>query len=271
MSKNIYRVNKKSDLDEIMKNNMYKPICICFLSKSHNNNMWNDLLSTLLTISKINTYLMNIIIDFDNFTDDFNGQTGYFDSIKNNTPYFMAFFKGKVIVSTDNSNNFIPIVINHIEQIHKSYLNKLIDVFENQNQNQEQPHMTNPNDSNLDNKNNTQNKNSGKNTHERNNERDNERNNESNNERDNESNNESNDASNNESDNESNKESDNHNKKVSTKIIKRKKNKKRKTKENIDENNNMSTNSNDTMEIEKKKERLKKLKKLKELQNLLNQ
>ena len=61
MSKNIYRVNKKSDLDEIMKNNMYKPICICFLSKTLNKNIYNDLSSTLLTISKINTYLINII------------------------------------------------------------------------------------------------------------------------------------------------------------------------------------------------------------------
>ena len=36
MSKNIYRVNKKSDLDEIMRNNYYKPICIVFVSKLSN-------------------------------------------------------------------------------------------------------------------------------------------------------------------------------------------------------------------------------------------
>jgi len=135
MSKNIYRVNKKTDLDEIMKNNMYKPICICFLSKSLNNTIYEDLTSTLLTISKLNTYMMNIIIDFDNFTDDFNGSNGYFDSIKNNTPYFMAFFKGKIIAITDNSENFIPIVINHLEKIHETYIGKLSMIFDNPNPN----------------------------------------------------------------------------------------------------------------------------------------
>ena len=93
MSKNIYRVNKKSDLDEIMKNNFYKPICIVFISKSQNN-MYNDLSSTLLTLSKVNSYIMTVIIDFDNFIDNI----GYFSSIKNNIPYFMAFFKVKVIL-----------------------------------------------------------------------------------------------------------------------------------------------------------------------------
>lgn len=140
MSKNIYRVNKKSDLDDIMKNNLYKPICICFLKKSKDLDLWNNLSSTLLTISKINTYSMNILIDFDNFVDDFNGGVGYFDSIKNNTPYFMAFFKGKTIAMCDNNDNFIPIVINHLEQIHSTYVNKLLSIFdnsENNNQNNE--------------------------------------------------------------------------------------------------------------------------------------
>src|SRR3990167_10425591 len=117
MSKNIYRINKKTDLDEIMKNNLYKQICICFLSKSRNADIYNDLSLSILTIAKINTYTMNVIIDFDNFTDNFNGEIGYFDSIKNNTPSFMAFFKGKKIINCDNSENFISIVISHLEHI----------------------------------------------------------------------------------------------------------------------------------------------------------
>ena len=129
MSKNIYRINKKTDLDEIMKNNLYKPICICFLSKSRNADIYNDLSLSILTIAKINTYTMNVIIDFDNFTDNFNNDVGYFDFIKNKTPCFIAFFKGKIIGSCDNSTTFIPILINHMEQIHKSIIIVILYVF----------------------------------------------------------------------------------------------------------------------------------------------
>jgi hypothetical protein len=69
MSKNIYRVNKKSDLDEIMKNNFYKPVCVVFISKSQYQ-LYNELCSTLLTVSKLYTYIMTVIIDFDNFIDN---------------------------------------------------------------------------------------------------------------------------------------------------------------------------------------------------------
>ena len=85
MSKNIYRVNKKSDLDEIMKNNFLKPVCIIFVSKSSNTQLYNDIVTSILAISKQHTYNMIILIDFDDFLDN----NGFFDSIKNNLPFFL--------------------------------------------------------------------------------------------------------------------------------------------------------------------------------------
>ena len=72
MSKNIYRVSKKSDLDEIMKNNFYKPICITFVSKSSNPKLYLDITTSLLAISKTLSYNMILIIDFDDFIDNIN-------------------------------------------------------------------------------------------------------------------------------------------------------------------------------------------------------
>jgi hypothetical protein len=128
MSKNIYRVNKKSDLDEIIKNNFYKPICLIFVTKSADTKLYNDITTSLLAISKEQQYNMLILIDFDDFIDNID----YFASIKNNTPYFISYFKGKTIYICDNKENFIPIVINNLAKIHTSYINKLINTF-NQN------------------------------------------------------------------------------------------------------------------------------------------
>lgn len=130
MSKNIYRVNKKSDLDEIMKNHFYKPVCIIFVSKSTDTKLYTDITSTLVTFSKQLTYLMMVLIDFDDFIDNNN----FFQDIKSNVPFFLAFFKGKNIMSEQDKENFIPLMINHMDQIHKSYLNRLVQAF---NQNQE--------------------------------------------------------------------------------------------------------------------------------------
>jgi len=142
MSKNIYRIKKKSDLDEIMKNNFYKPICVIFISKS-NSLIYDDLCTTLLSVSKLNSYNMTILIDFDDFIDNID----YFSSIKNNVPYFMAFFKGKVISSLEYSDNFIPILVNQIEQIHNSYINKLR-VYFNQENNENNINNINNNNTN---------------------------------------------------------------------------------------------------------------------------
>ncbi len=145
MSKNIYRVNKKSDLDEIMKNNFYKPVCIVFLSKNSNTKVYQEITSAILEMSKHLTYLMIVVIDFDDFIDN----NDFFQGIKENVPYFLSFFKGKNIVNCDDKENFIPLIISHMDQIHKSYVNRLIQAF-NQEQNQtNQPNQPNqPNQSN---------------------------------------------------------------------------------------------------------------------------
>ena len=268
MSKNIYRVNKKSDLDEIMKNNFYKPICIVFLSKLTNSKIYDDLSMTLLTASKINTYNMTVIIDFDNFIDNI----GYFSSIKNNIPYFMAFFKGKMIGSCEYSDNFIPLIINHMDQIHKSYLNKLMGFF-NQENNDNQNIQQNQNDqipnNNFDRQDNINNEIEDDNVVE---EFIND-NDESNGESNDESNGESNDESNGENI-ENREELENHDIKNKNEKKGKKKNKdnKKSLKKKVEDNfSNFSNETNNTEVIQKKKEKLKKLKKLKELQELLNQ
>lgn len=268
MSKNIYRVNKKSDLDEIMKNNFYKPICIVFLSKLTNSKIYDDLSMTLLTASKINTYNMTVIIDFDNFIDNI----GYFSSIKNNIPYFMAFFKGKMIGSCEYSDNFIPLIINHMDQIHKSYLNKLMGFF-NQENNDNQNIQQNQNDqipnNNFDRQDNINNEIEDDNVVEEFINDNDESNGESNGENiENEENDE------NEENEENGEELENHDIKNKNEKKGKKKNKdnKKSLKKKVEDNfSNFSNETNNTEVIQKKKEKLKKLKKLKELQELLNQ
>jgi hypothetical protein len=76
---------------------------------------------------------MIIIIDFDDFIDNID----YFSELKTNLPHFIAFFKGKNIASCDDKDNFIPLIISKIEQIHTSYVNKIMQVF-NQKENNEE-------------------------------------------------------------------------------------------------------------------------------------
>lgn len=135
MSKNIYRIKKKGDLDEIMRNNFFKPICIVFASRSADEESYKNVSEMLLTISKKNSYIMLILIDFDDFIDNIN----YFSHLKENLPYFLCYFKGKNISDYDKKENFIPIIVSQIEKINESYLNKLMTLFnENNNENNNQ-------------------------------------------------------------------------------------------------------------------------------------
>jgi hypothetical protein len=47
MSKNLYRINKKSNLDEIMQKNFFKPIFVIFVSKKSNKTLYDDIATTL--------------------------------------------------------------------------------------------------------------------------------------------------------------------------------------------------------------------------------
>ena len=138
MSKNIYRVNKKSDLDEIMKNNFLKPICIIFVSKSMDKKLYDDIAISIKAISKQLTYSMILIIDFDDFIDNMN----FFTTIKENVPHFIAYFKGKQMANCTDKDNFIPLIISLMDQIHGSYVNRLMNAF-NQQEKQEKPEEVN--------------------------------------------------------------------------------------------------------------------------------
>ncbi len=93
MSKNLYRVGKKSDLDEIIKNNFFKPICIVFTSKEIEKDFEDKIANLFKDISKNNTYCMHLLINLDNFIDNIN----FFSQMKLNAPNFIAYFKGKQI------------------------------------------------------------------------------------------------------------------------------------------------------------------------------
>jgi len=144
MSKNIYRVNKKSDLDEIMKNNFLKPIFIIFVSKSIDKKLYDEIALSLKTISKQLTYSMILIIDFDDFIDNMN----FFTTIKENVPHFISYFKGKQISSCNEKNNFIPLIISLMDQIHNSYVTRLMNAFNQSNQQKIDDNENNNNDNN---------------------------------------------------------------------------------------------------------------------------
>ena len=141
MSKNLYRINKKSDLDEIMKTNFLKPIFLIFISKSMDKKLYDDIATTLKTLSKQLTYAMILVINFDDFIDNMN----FFSQIKENVPYMISYFKAKQIASCNEKDNFIPVMVSSMDQIHTSYVNKLMNAFNQQankqdKQSQEQEH-----------------------------------------------------------------------------------------------------------------------------------
>ncbi len=131
MSKNIYRVNKKSDVDIIFKNNLLKPIFLIFVDNKTDTKLVNEIEKTLLVLSKKNTYGVSLLINLDKFTDEMN----FFNQYKENTPSFVSFFLGQQITehSNDNNNNFISIIVSIIEKIHSNYVSKLNTLFTNAN------------------------------------------------------------------------------------------------------------------------------------------
>ena len=84
MSKNIYRVTKKSDLDEIIKNNFFKPICIIFTTKDNEKDFEDNVAGLFKTLAKQNTYCMHLLINLDNFIDNIN----FFGEMRLNSPHY---------------------------------------------------------------------------------------------------------------------------------------------------------------------------------------
>jgi hypothetical protein len=129
MSKNLYRVCKKSDLDEIIKNNFFKPICIIFTTKDTNKEFEDNIAELFKKLSKQNTYCMHLLINLDNFIDNIN----FFGEMRLNSPNFIAYFKGKQISSCSNTQNnkdlFLTSTKDIINKINTSYVQKLVVSF----------------------------------------------------------------------------------------------------------------------------------------------
>jgi len=133
MSKNIYRVNKKSDVDIIFKNNLLKPIFLVFVDNKTDEKLVNEIEKTLLILSKKNTYGISLIINFDKFTDEMN----FFNQYNENLPSFVSFFLGQQVTehssnsnsNSNSNNNFISVIVSIIEKIHLNYVSKLNVMF----------------------------------------------------------------------------------------------------------------------------------------------
>jgi len=131
MSKNIYRVNKKSDVDIIFKNNLLKPIFLVFVDNKTDEKLVNEIEKTLLILSKKNTYGVSLIINFDKFTDEMN----FFNQYNENLPSFVSFFLGQQVAehssnnNSNSNNNFISVIVSIIEKIHLNYVSKLNVMF----------------------------------------------------------------------------------------------------------------------------------------------
>ncbi len=173
MSKNLYRVGKKSDLDEIIKNNFFKPICIIFTTKEIEKEFEDKIANLFKEVSKNNTYCMYLLINLDNFIDNIN----FFNQMKINSPNFIAYFKGKQISGSsfisekDSIDNYINTIKNLIDKINSSYVQRLINIFNqndqelNEKQSNKEKVVEENNDKNLnlDNKDNKENKDNIKN------------------------------------------------------------------------------------------------------------
>jgi hypothetical protein len=129
MSKNLYRVCKKSDLDEIIKNNFFKPICIIFTSKETDKELEDNIANLFKSISKQNTYCIHLLINLDNFIDNIN----FFGEMRKNAPNFIAYFKGKQISSFSNLEKngelFLSSTKDIVNKINNSYIQKLVVSF----------------------------------------------------------------------------------------------------------------------------------------------
>ena len=133
MSKNLYRVCKKSDLDEIIKNNFFKPICIIFTTKDTDKDFEDNIAGLFKTLAKQNTYCMHLLINLDNFIDNIN----FFGEMRLNSPNFITYFKGKQISSFSNTQNnkelFLSSTADIINKINSSYIQKLVNSFNEDN------------------------------------------------------------------------------------------------------------------------------------------
>ncbi|AYV80228.1 MAG: hypothetical protein Gaeavirus18_5 [Gaeavirus sp.] len=144
MSKNIYKVKKKIDLDDIMKKNFFRPVFITFVSKKNDGDIYKNIGELLVAMSNTLMYGMFLVIDIDDFADT----TEYYKDIYSKTPLFISYFRAnRVAIYPDelqNSNadkaNFVASISNLIDRIHSSYVQKLMLLFDQSKKNHEEQH-----------------------------------------------------------------------------------------------------------------------------------
>ena len=128
MSKNIYKVDSRKNLDLIIEKNFLRPICVVFVKESDNKDEYVLTQESLKVLAKECSYCIILLVNFDKFTD----YNDMFKDIKNSTPYFMTFFKNKQITSIEEKEKFLENVIDRISAINLQYIEKLTEAFDEQ-------------------------------------------------------------------------------------------------------------------------------------------
>jgi hypothetical protein len=131
MAKNIYRVDAKIKLDEIIENSTWKPICTIFIKKSAMKAGEYDIMQTeLAKIAKFCNYAMILVVDFDNFTD----YNDTYAEIREATPYYTQQFHGTTLFRIDGREKtfvtFMMEALGKIDDLHGQYVAELMKHFQ---------------------------------------------------------------------------------------------------------------------------------------------
>jgi len=126
MSKNIFRVNTKNDLNEIISENYFKPIGITFVNNKLDNDFLNKLVLLLKQNAIKNNYMIHIVINI----DDFNDPTDFYNDLKTKImPFYIAYFTLKEITRYEDTTNFLDNISDIISGINDHYKGKLQSFF----------------------------------------------------------------------------------------------------------------------------------------------
>ena len=141
MSKNIYKVDSRKNLDLIIEKNYLKPICVVFIKESDNKEEYILTQESLKALAKECSYCIILLVNFDKFTD----YNDFFKDIKNATPYFITFFKNLPITTIEKKEKFLESVIDRVSAVNQNYIEKLFEAFNNQqtNDNNQQTTISN--------------------------------------------------------------------------------------------------------------------------------
>ncbi len=138
MSKNLYRINSKNDLNDLMSESYVKPIGIVFVNNTLELSYLEKLVDLIRKTAKVNNYMTHVIINLDDFEDT----TGFFNDIKTKTlPFFISYFLLKEITRHESegasTTKFLEDYSEIVSGINEHYKNKLITYFTKQQEKQD--------------------------------------------------------------------------------------------------------------------------------------